>query len=213
MQVWVRKAVLLGVGAFIVGSRVEAQKSAEFGPGNPFYAASSLPYQAPPFDRIKDADYQPAIDAGMAQQRKEIDAIANDPAAPTFENTILALERSGQLLQRVMQVFGGVSQADTNPTLQKIQEAEAAPLAAQNDYTNLNPKLFARVQALYDKRATLGLDPESMRLLEWDYLQFVKAGAKLNDVDKAKLKKLNEEESVLSTAFNTKLLAGGKGGG
>ncbi len=177
---------------------------------NPFYAPSSLPYGAPPFDRIKDADYQPAIEAGMAAQRAEIDAIANSSEAPTFENTLVALERSGQLLNRVTLVFGAVAQANTNPVLEKVQEAEAPKLAAQNDYIYLNQKLFARVEAVYDKRGTLGLDPESERLLDWDYLQFVKAGAKLNDADKAELRKLNEEESVLSTAFGTKLLAATK---
>ncbi len=177
---------------------------------NPFYAPSSLPFGAPPFDRIKDADYQPAIEAGMAAQRAEIDAIANNAEAPTFENTLVALERSGQLLNRVTLVFGAVAQANTNPVLEKVQEAEAPKLAAQNDYIYLNQKLFARVEAVYDKRGTLKLDPESERLLDWDYLQFVKAGAKLSDADKAKLRKLNEEESVLSTAFGTKLLAAAK---
>ncbi len=189
---------------------VQAQGGAAFGPSNPFYAASPLPFQAPPFDRIKDSDYQPAIEAGMAQQRTEIDAIANDVAAPTFENTLVAMERSGQTMQRVMQVFGSVAQANTNPTLQKVEEDEAPKLAAQNDYLYLNAKLFARVEAVYAKRASLGLDAESMRLLEWNYLQFVKAGAKLSEADKTQLKRLNEEESVLSTAFNNKLLAAAK---
>ena len=208
MQRWLWIAAVLGLG--MMSKESKAQKAGTFGPANPFYAASTLPFQAPPFDKIKDADYQPAIDAGMAAQRVEIDAIANDPATPTFENTVVAMERSGQLLQRVMLVFGAVAQANTNPALQAVQEAEAPKLAAQSDYMNLNAKLFTRLQVLYDKRATLGLDPESMRLLEWDYLQFVKAGAKLNEADKTKLKQLNEEESVLSTAFTTKLLAATK---
>ena len=221
-QIWCVAAVLGGVmfvagaegmaGAGVVGDAgADAQGNAESGagfrPANPFYAASTLPFQAPPFDKIKDADYQPAIEAGMAEQRREIDVIANDAAAPTFENTITAMERSGQLLQRVMLVFSGVTQANTNPGLQKVQEIEAPKLAAQSDYMNLNAKLFARVAKLYEERASLGLDAESMRLLEWDYLQFVKAGAKLGEADKEKLKKLNEEESTLTTAFNNKLLA------
>jgi len=94
-------------------------QAAAFGPENPFYAASTLPYHAPPFDRIKDTDYQPALEAGMAAQIKEVEAIANNPAAPTFENTLVALERSGQLYTRVAEVFDGVTQANTNPTLQK----------------------------------------------------------------------------------------------
>ena len=199
-----------GSSGQLVSSGVAEAQQSSFGPSNPFYAASSLPFQAPPFDRIKDGDYQPAIDAGMAQQRVEIDAIANNAEAPTFENTLVAMERTGQLLQRAMQVFGAVTQANNDPVLEKVQEDEAPKLAAQNDYIYLNAKLFARVEAVWAKRASLGLDAESQRLLEWDYLQFVKAGAKLNETDKAQLKKLNEEESVLSTAFNNKLLAGTK---
>jgi peptidyl-dipeptidase Dcp len=203
-----RAAAALGAGVMMMQPGVQAQQnSAGFGPSNPFYAVSTLPFHAPPFDRIKDADFQPAFEAGMAEQRREIDHIANDPAAPGFENTIVAIERSGRLLNRVQLVFNGISQANTNPALQHVQEVEAAPLAAQSDYLFLNAKLFARVQAVYDKRASLGLDPESMRLLEWDYLQFVKAGAKLNEADKARLRKLNGEESVLEAAFNKKLLA------
>ena len=203
--------ILAGLGAVTMTmSAAEAQGNGSFGPSNPFYSASSLPFQAPPFDRIRDSDYQPAIEAGMAEQRKEIDAIANDPAAPTFDNTLVAMERSGRLLQRATMVFYGVTQANTNPVLQKVQEVEAPKLAAQSDYIYLNPKLFARVSALYDKRATLGLDPESMRLLEWNYKEFVKAGARLSEADRTKLKKLNEEESVLSTAFTNKLLAATK---
>jgi peptidyl-dipeptidase Dcp len=181
-----------------------------FGPANPFYAASTLPFQAPPFDRIKDSDYQPAIEAGIAEQLKETEAIAENPAAPTFENTIVAMEKTGQLLNRVNQVFQGVAQANTNDTLQKVQEIEMPKLAALQDAIYLNSKLFARVKTVYDERAKLGLDAESLRLLEVDYKLFVKAGAQLSDADKAKLKKLNEEEAVLSNTFTNKLLAGTK---
>ena len=210
MRKLVRAAMMLGLGVIMAGTNLEAQGNAAFGPSNPFYAASTLPFHAPPFDRIKDSDFQPAIEAGIAQQRHEIDAIANDPAAPTFENTIVALERSGQLLNRVTQVFSGLASANTNPTLQKVREVEAAPLAALGDYQNLNQKLFNRISSLYERRDSLGLDPESKHLLEWDYLELIKAGAKLNEADKTQLKKLNEEESVLSTAFTTKLLAATK---
>jgi peptidyl-dipeptidase Dcp len=197
-----------GPGKATVNSPSSAVSS--FEASNPFYAPSSLPFQAPMFDRIRDVDYQPAIEAGIAAQRAEIDAIANSAEVPTFANTIIAIERSGQLLQRVTLVFGGVTQANTNPLLQKVQEDEAPKLAALNDYMYLNTKLFARVQTLHNTRATLALDPESMRLLEWDYVHFVLAGAKLDDIEKTKLKKLNEEESVLSTAFTNKLLAATK---
>jgi peptidyl-dipeptidase Dcp len=185
---------------------------AVYGPNNPFYAPSTLPFQAPPFDKIKDSDYQPAIDAGMAMQINEVEAIANNPAPPTFENTIVALERSGQLLTRVMTVFNCVTGANTNPALQKVQAYEAPRLAAHQDAIYLNSKLFARVKAVYEQRASLPLDPESLRLVEYDYQQFVKAGANLSDADKAKLKKLNEEESTLENTFENQLLAATKAG-
>ena len=184
----------------------------EFGPTNPFYAASPLPFQAPPFDKIKDSDYQPAIEAGMTQQRAEVRAIADNPAPPTFENTIVAMEKSGRLFNRVMQVFGGVTGANLSPELQKVQEIEAPKLAAHQDAVFLDTKLFQRVDAIYKQRDSLGLDAEALRLVQFYYDQFLHAGAKLSDADKAELKKLNEEESTLSNAFNTKLLAATKEG-
>ncbi|MGA9642706.1 MAG: M3 family metallopeptidase [Terriglobales bacterium] len=182
----------------------------EFGPSNPFYAASELPFHAPPFDKIKDTDYQPAIEAGMAQQRAEMRIIADNSAPPTFENTIIAMEKTGQLFSRVMLVFNGVSGANLNPTLQKVQDIEAPKLAAQQDAIFLDPKLFQRVSAIYKDRASLKLDPEALHLVEWYYKEFVHAGANLSDGDKADLKKLNEEESTLSNAFVTKLLGATK---
>ena len=186
--------------------------AAEFGPANPFYAPSTLPFGAPPFDRIKDEDYQPAIEAGMAQQLAEINTIANDPAAPTFENTFAALERSGRLLARVSAAFDAVSEANTNPVLQKAKTALAPQLAAHEDAIRLNKKLFERVAAIYRRRASLKLDPESVRLVEREYDQFVHSGAKLSDHDKAQLKKLNQEASSLSDAFSRKLLDATKAG-
>ena len=185
----------------------------EFGPSNPFYSASTLPFQAPPFDKIKDSDYQPAIEAGMAQQIEEVRLIADNPAPATFENTIVALEKTGQLFTRVMLVFNGVTGANLSPELQKVQDIEAPRLAAHQDAIYLNSRLFQRISAIYEKRASLNLDPEALRLVEYDYQQFVHAGAKLSDADKAELKKLNEEESTLSNAFITKLLAATKNGG
>jgi peptidyl-dipeptidase Dcp len=191
----------------------QTQKAtAAFGPGNPFYAPSTLPFHTPPFDKIKDSDYQPAIDAGMAQQIKEIEAVANDPAPPSFENTIVALERSGQLLTRVSLAFNCVTGANTDDALQKVQDYEAPRLAAHQDAIYLNAKLFARVKAIYEQRASLHLDPEAQRLVEYDYQQFVKAGANLSDADKAKLKALNQEEASLENDFTNKLLAAAKAG-
>ena len=185
---------------------------AEFGPSNPFFAPSPLPFQAPPFDKIKDEDYQPAMEAGMAEQRKEIDAIANNPAPPTFENTIVAMEKSGQLLRRVQAAFFAVSAANTNPALQKVRSIEAPKFAAHQDAIHLDAKLFQRVATIYKERASLKLDPESLRLVEYTYDQFVHAGANLGEADKTELKKLNEELASLSDTFSTKLLAATKEG-
>jgi peptidyl-dipeptidase Dcp len=185
---------------------------ARFGPSNPFYAPSTLPFHAPPFDKIKDDEYQPAIEAGMAEQLSEIQAIADNPASPTFENVLVALEKSGQLLRRARAAFFGVVQANTNSVLQKVRTTEAPKLAAHNDAIYLNAKLFARVAALYKQRASLDLDPESLRLLDITYDRFVRSGANLSDADKTELKKLNEEISALSTGFSTKLLAATKDG-
>jgi peptidyl-dipeptidase Dcp len=194
----------------LITNEVAMAAQGDFGPSNPFYTASSLPFQAPPFDKIKDSDYQPAIEAGMAQQIEEVRAIAENPAAPTFENTVVALEKTGQLFTRVMLVFNGVTGANLNPELQKVQDIEAPKLAAHQDAIFLNSKLFARISAIYKERASLHLDAEALRLVEYDYLQFVHAGANLSDADKEKLKKLNEEESTLSNAFVTKLLSATK---
>ncbi len=213
---WMKRTILTTGISIALGAAAAAAQAppagASFGPSNPFYAPSTLPFQAPPFDKIKDSDYQPAIDAGMAQQIEEVEAIANNPAPPTFENTLVALERSGQLLDRVSAVFNCVTGANTDDDLQKVQEYEAPRLAAHQDAIYLNAKLFARVKAIYEKRASLHLDPESLRLVEYDYQQFVKAGANLSDADKAKLKKINEEDSTLENAFMNKLLAAAKAG-
>ncbi|MEA3000063.1 MAG: peptidyl-dipeptidase Dcp [Sphingomonadales bacterium] len=179
---------------------------------SPFAAASNLPYQAPRFDLIKDSDYQPGFDQGMAIQRAEMERIANNPAAPTFDNTIVAMERSGRMLERVSLAFSGVVGANTNPVLDMVQEVEAPRLAAHQDAIYLNPKLFARVKALYDQRARLRLDSEQRQLLEVYYHQFVHAGAQLPEPDKAKLRALNGRISTLETAFQQKLVAAAKAG-
>ncbi len=208
-------ALFLAVGATVLaahGQAAAAAQGAALGPDNPFYASSALPFHAPLFDKIKDSDYQPAIDAGMAEQRKEVEAIAENPAPPTFENTLVALEKSGRLLDRVMEVFNCVTGANTDDALQKVQEYEAPRLAANQDAIDLNPELFARIKAVYDQRASLHLDPESLRLVEWDYKEFVHAGANLPPADKEKLKKIDEKDSTLENAFQTKLLAAAKAG-
>jgi peptidyl-dipeptidase Dcp len=206
-----RLGILITAGALALASAAATlDKPMEFGPNNPFYAASTLPFQAPPFDKINDGDYQPAIEAGMAEQRQEIRAIADNPAPPTFENTLVALEKTGQLFNRVMAAFNGVTGANLNPELQKVQDFEAPRLAAHQDAIFLDSKLFQRVAAIYQQRESMKLDPEGLRLVEFYYKKFVHSGANLSDSNKAELKKLNEEESTLTNAFTTKLLAATK---
>jgi len=202
--------ITAGAIALTPGAATAQTVPPPFGPANPFYAPSTLPFHAPDFNKIRDDDYQPAIEAGIAQNLEEIRAIADNPEAPTFENTFVAMEKSGRLIDRVMEVFNGVTQANTNPALQKVQETEAPKLAALQDAVFLNPKLFQRVSKVYEQRHSLHLDAESLRLVEHDYQQFVLAGAKLSDPDKATLKKLNEEEANLTVAFISKLLAATK---
>lgn len=180
---------------------------------NALMTASTLPFQAPPFDRLKDADYQPAIEEGMKQHLAEIRAIADNPEAPTFENTIEAMERSGELLTRSANVFFMLTGAHTNATLQAAEEALAPKLAEHSDAIYLDPALFARVKTIYDQRATLGLTPEQTTVVEHTHDGFVRAGALLNDADKAELRTLNSESSTLSTAFGNKLLAANNAGG
>jgi peptidyl-dipeptidase Dcp len=174
---------------------------------NPFLADSPLPLHYPQFDKIKDSDFAPAFDRGMAEQLKEVATIANDPAKPTFDNTIVPMEKSGRTLSRAMTVFGNLVGADTNDTRDKIDAAYSSKFAAHRDAIALNPKLFARIQSLYDNRASLGLDPESTRLVEKYHQDFVRAGAKLSEADKIKLKAMNAELAALGTKFSQNVLA------
>ena len=171
---------------------------------NPFFSPSPLPYEAPQFDKIKDSDFQPAIEEGMKQEEAEIEKIANNSDAPTFANTIEAMERSGALLRGVQRVFGGLSQSNTNPTLQQIQREEAPKLSEHRDKINLDPKLFARVKAIYDKRAAM--TGEKKELVERYYRDFVRSGALLSDKDKETLRALNKEASRLSIDYRKKVL-------
>jgi peptidyl-dipeptidase Dcp len=187
-----------------------ATPAAQATAANPFFTASTLPFQAPPFDRIKDSDYQPALEEGMKRQRAEIDKIASNPAAPTFANTIEAMEKTGDLLTRVAKVFFNLTQSNTNDTLQKVETEEAPKLTAHQDAIFLNPKLFARVKAINEAekgRATSRSNPEAHYLVERYYRNFVRAGALLSEADKKTLRALNEEESKLTTQFRQRVLA------
>src|ERR1700704_1718974 len=190
----------------IVAIAVAAQNSSPMPSDNPFLVESALPYHLPPFDKIKDEYFVPATEAGMQEQLKEVDAIAADAEKATFDNTVVALERTGRLLDRTQRTFSNLNAADTNPTRQKIETELAPKLSAHHDAILLNSKLFARIQELYSNRERLGLDPESSYLLERYYKDFVRAGAKLSDPDKEKLKKINAELATLQTQFDQNVL-------
>ncbi len=174
---------------------------------NPFAVASTLPFQAPPFDVIKDADYQPALEEGVRQQLREVAAIADNPAPATFDNTVVALEKSGQMLTRVSYVFHAMLGSNTNPVLERVQRIEEPKLADAQDAIELNPKLFARIKSVYDQRNGLRLDPESLQLLNITYQDMVHAGANLSVKDKAEVTRIDNEMAKLTTAFSQKLLA------
>lgn len=180
---------------------------------NPLISASPLPYQAPPFDAIEADDFRPAFDQGVAQKRAEITAITQNSAAADFDNTLLALEKSGQLLNRVTHIFFALTSADTNDFLQQLDEAFSAELAALDNDIYLDDALFSRIEAVWQQRASLGLDEESLRLVETTYQRFVLRGAMLSAEDKAALKALNTEAATLSSQFNQRLLAADKAGG
>jgi len=175
--------------------------------GNPFFSESPLPLHYPQFDKIKDSDFAPAFDRGMAEHLKEVQAIAGNAEAPTFDNTIIALEKSGQILSRTSTVFFSLVGVDTNDARKALQAEYAPKLAAHRDAISLDPALFARIQQLYDTRDSLGLDAEGVRLIERYHTDFVRAGAKLSDADKAHLKAINGELAKLGTQFSQNVLA------
>jgi peptidyl-dipeptidase Dcp len=179
-----------------------AAESAE----NPFFAPSPLPFNYPQFDRIRDEHFAPAFEAGMAQQLAEVRAIADNPEPPTFENTLVALEKSGQVLERAQIVFFALVAADTNDTRNRLRGEYAPRFAAHNDAILLDGKLFARIEALYQKRHELGLDAEAVRLVERRYSDLVRAGAKLSAADKERLKAINAELASLSSQFSQNVL-------
>src|SRR6204780_1834876 len=160
MMKHVNALIVAGTIALPIGSLPCRTGAADFGAANPFYAPSTLPFHAPPFDRIKDEDYVPAIEAGMAEQLAEIERIADNPARPTLDNTFVAMEKSGRLLRRARAAFAGVSEANTNPTLQSAKTALAPKIAAHADAIHLNQRLFKRIAAVYQTRAALKLDAE-----------------------------------------------------
>ncbi|MFE4602137.1 M3 family metallopeptidase [Kitasatospora indigofera] len=179
---------------------------------NPFFEPSTLVYELPPFTAIREEHYLPAFERGMADQLAEIAAITADPQAPTFDNTLVALERSGALLRRVSAVFLNQSSSDTNDLVDAV-DAEISPrLAAHQDAIHLDAALFARIEALHERRHDLGLDPQSLRLLERHHTRFVRAGARLGAAEQARLRELNSELASAATAFQQNVAAATRAG-
>ena len=174
---------------------------------NPFFQPYSTPYEVPPFDKIKNEHFKPAILEGIKRHEAEINAIVNNTAAPTFENTILAMENAGELLANVNIVFSNLNGANTNEEMQKIAKEVSPNLAAHSDNIYLNEKLFARVKAIWDKKESLGLNPEQAKILENLHKAFVRSGANLATADKEKLRKINAELSMTSLKYGQNILA------
>ena len=185
----------------------ENEKEHSIAADNPFAADSTLPFKAPPFDRIRIEHYQPAFHVGMKQQLAEIEEIAGNAERPTFSNTIDAFEKSGRLLNRVQQVFFNMMSSHTNDDLQNIQAEMAPLLAAHSDNIKLNRELFARIENLYESRADLDLTDEQQQVLKRHYENFVRAGAKLNDDQQNRIRSYNEQLSMLETKYDENILA------
>ncbi|HEX8563649.1 MAG TPA: M3 family metallopeptidase [Flavobacterium sp.] len=174
---------------------------------NPFFAPYSTPYKVPPFDKIENVHFKPAILEGIRQHDEEIAAIASNPAAPTFENTVAAMDMSGELLYNANTVFSNINGANTNPEIQRIAKEIAPDLAAHYDNTYLNAALFARVKRVYEIRQASNLSGEQLKLLDKIYKSFVRSGANLSDSDKARLRAINSEVSVLTLNYGQNLLS------
>lgn len=174
---------------------------------NPLLAAWATPFRLPPFEQIESAHFRPAFEVALARHRAEIREIADNPSEPNFENVIEALERAGELLTNIGAVFWNLTATDTNPELQEIEREMAGALSRHSSEISMNPALFGRVEALYEKRETLGLTPEQRRVLELAYKNFVRAGAKLGEAEKARLKTIMERLAELSTRFSQNVLA------
>ncbi len=204
----IRKSIRVSLGLLLAMNfaHVRGQEHIEFKEENPFALESNLPLQFPPFDVIRNEHYLPAFKAGMAEQRQEADAISNQQASPSFENTILALEVSGQLLNRVSSVFFALSSAHTNDEIQAIQQQIAPELAAHDDAIVLNPALYERIKVLFETRHDLGLDEEGVRLIEQYHTDFVRAGAALSAGQQTRLKQINAELALLQTQFSQNVL-------
>jgi len=196
--------ILLVIGNLLT---IEAQEKKENTTMNPFFRVYDTPYNVPPFDKIKNEHFKPAILEGIKKHEEEINAIANASAAPTFDNTILAMENAGELLSNVNVVFSNFNSANTNKEIQNIAKETAPNLSAHRDNIYLNEKLFAKVKTLWDKKETLGLNLEQAKILDNSYKDFVRSGANLSDSDKGILRKINGELSLTSLKYGQNILA------
>lgn len=200
------KKILLSAGlvAFLTACGGGGQPASQT--GNPFFTEYTTPHGVPPFDQIKVEHYKPAFLQGMDEQKKEIEAILNQKEEPTFENTIVALDQSGKLLRKVSSVFYGLNSANTNDEMQALSKELSPLLSKHSDDISLNPELFKRVKAVYDNRASLGLDAEQAKLLEETYKDFERGGANLPEEKQARLRELNNEISMLQLTFGQNML-------
>ena len=195
-----------GIAVALSACSSSEKKSEILAPGDILLTEFTTPFGVPPFDKIELEDYMPAFKEAIAQQQKEVDDIVGQTAAPDFENTIVALDQSGSLLRKVNAVFSGLNSANTNDEMQALSREMSPLLSKYSDDINLNPKLFARVKAVYDKKDELGLDKEQMKLLEETYKDFVRGGANLSAEDQAKLRELNSKISMLQLTFGQNML-------
>lgn len=196
-------AVLAGAALLAASSRPPDSEAS----GNPFFAGFDAPFQVPPFDRIKPEHFLPAFEKGMAEQRAAVAAIVADPAPPDYDNTIAALDRSDKRLSTVNRVFGGLASADTNDELKAIQKEISPRLAAHRDEISLNKTLFERIKAVYEKKASLGLDAEQAFVLENLYKSYIRNGAGLDEAGRATLREINQKLSRLSVQYNQNVLS------
>ena len=198
------KTLLYAAGLAVVMGACSSQGKggSESGPaGNPFFSEYTTPYGVPPFDEIKVEHYKPALERAMEENKKEIEAIVNNPEPPTFENTIVALDQSGELLSKVMYAFSGQASVNTTEEIQALEQEIYPLLSKHSDDINLDPDLFARVKAVYENQEGMNLDKEQKKLLELTYKSFVRSGANLSEEDQVKLRELNERISVLQLTF------------
>lgn len=198
------KTLMAASLAVVLGACNSSKKSdaTDASASNPFFTEYTTPFGVPPFDQIKVADYKPAFLRGMEEQMKEIEAIVSNTSEPTFENTLVAFDRSGELLSKVAYAFGGESSVNTTDEIQELEQELSPVMSKHSDDIRLNPGLFARIKSVYDNQAKFNLDKEQTRLLDETYKRFVRGGANLDAEKQAKLRELNETLSRLELTFS-----------